>query len=95
MKKEYFGKKFLILKDPINLKFRNTRQRIVWWKEKWKKQKKIKQKTKQKKQLEEKIKKLEDDFKKKDSHNLFKSVRELEGKPKKSLMVVVKNQKKD
>ena len=45
------------------------------------------------KQLDGKIKKLEDDFKKNDSHNLFKTVRELEGKPRKSL-VVVKNQKK-
>lgn len=60
-----------------------------------KKAKENKTKNKKKKQLEEKIKKLGDDFKKKDSHNLFKSVRELEGKPKKSLMVVVKNQKKD
>ena len=46
------------------------------------------------KQLDEKIRKLEDDFKKNDSHDLFKTVRELEGKPRKSLMVV-KNQKKD
>ena len=47
------------------------------------------------KQLDEKIKKkLEDDFKKNDSHNLFKTVRQLEGKPRKSL-TVVKNQKKD
>ena len=46
------------------------------------------------KQLDEKIKKLEDDFKKNDSHNLLKSVCELEGKPKKSFNVV-KNQKKD
>ena len=45
------------------------------------------------KQVDEKIKKLEDDFKKNDSHSLFKSVSELEGKPKKSLMVA-KNQKK-
>ena len=38
--------------------------------------------------------KLEDDFKSNDSHNLFKSVQELEAKPKKSLMVA-KNQKKN
>ena len=37
-------------------------------------------------QLDEKIRKLEDDFRKNDSHNLFKSVRELEGKPRKSIM---------
>ena len=42
------------------------------------------------KQLDEKIMKLEDDLNN-NSHNLFKTVRELEGKPKKSL----KNQKKD
>ena len=47
-----------------------------------------------KKQLDEKIKKLEDDFKKTDSHNFFKTVREVEGKPKKNLMIT-KNQKKD
>ena len=43
------------------------------------------------KQLDEKIIKLEHDFRNNNSHNLFKTVRELEGKPKKSL----KNQKKD
>ena len=37
-------------------------------------------------QLDEKIRKLEDDFRKNDSHNLFKSVREIEGKPRKSIM---------
>ena len=47
------------------------------------------------KQLHDKIKKLEDDFKKNEFHNLFTSVRELEGIPNKSLTVVVKNQKKD
>ena len=45
-------------------------------------------------QLDEKIRKLEDDFRKNDSHNLFKSVRELEGKPRKNLMVI-KNQNAD
>ena len=48
---------------------------------------------KKKKKLDEKIKKLRDDFKKIDLHNLFRSVHELEGKPKKRLLVV-KNQKK-
>ena len=47
------------------------------------------------KQPHDKIKKLEDDFKKNEFHNLFTSVRELEGIPNKSLTVVVKNQKKD
>ena len=47
------------------------------------------------KQLHDKIKKLEDYFKKNEFHNLFTSVRELEGIPKKNLTVVVKNQKKD
>ena len=37
-------------------------------------------------QLDEKIRKLEDDFRKNDSHNLFKSVRELEGKSRKSTL---------
>ena len=46
------------------------------------------------KQLDEKIIKLEDDFKKNYLHNLFKTVRELEGKPRENLMFV-KNQKKD
>ena len=46
------------------------------------------------KQLDEKIKKLKDDFNRNDSYNLFKSVRKLEGRPKKNLMLV-KNQKKD
>ena len=46
------------------------------------------------KQLDEKIKKLEDDFKNNDSHSLFKTIRELEGKLRKSL-IVIKNQKKD
>ena len=50
-------------------------------------------KKKKKKKLDEKIKKLRDDFKKIDLHNLFRSVHELEGKPKKRLLVV-KNQKK-
>ena len=44
--------------------------------------------------LDEKIRKLEDDFRKNSSHNLFKSVRKLEGKPRKSLMVI-KNQNAD
>ena len=58
------------------------------------KQNKTKQnKKKQKEKLDEKIKKLRDDFKKIDLHSLFRSVHELEGKPKKSLLVV-KNQKK-
>ncbi len=35
-----------------------------------------------------KINKLEDDFRMNDSHNLFKTVRELEGQPKKSLNIV-------
>ena len=39
-------------------------------------------------QLDEKIRKHEDDFRKNDSCNLFKSVRELKGKPRKSLMVI-------
>ena len=39
-------------------------------------------------QLDEKIQKLEDDFRKNYSHNLFKSVGELEGNPRKSLMVI-------
>ena len=51
------------------------------------------EKIKKKKKLDEKIKKLRDDFKKIDLHNLFRSVHELEGKPKKRLLVV-KNQKK-
>ena len=38
--------------------------------------------------LERKILKLENDFRKNDSHELFKAVRELEGKPRKSLMAV-------
>ena len=46
------------------------------------------------KQIDEKIKKLKDDFNRNDSYNLFKSVRKLEGRPKKNLMLV-KNQKKD
>ena len=46
------------------------------------------------KQLDEKIKKLKNDFNRNDSHNLFKSVHKLEGRPKKNLMLV-KNQKKD
>ena len=45
------------------------------------------------KKIKKKIKKLRDDFKKIDLHNLFRSVHELEGKPKKRLLVV-KNQKK-
>ena len=57
------------------------------------KKNKTKQKKKQKEKLDEKIKKLRDDFKKIDLHSLFRSVHELEGKPKKSLLVV-KNQKK-
>ena len=73
-------------KNILDLQFRNTRKWIVWWKKKWKKKKK-------KKKLDEKIKKLRDDFKKTDLHNLFRSVHELEGKPKKRLLVV-KNQKK-
>lgn len=43
------------------------------------------------KQPHDKIKKLEDDFKKNEFHNLFTSVRELEGIRKKNLTVVVKN----
>ena len=35
-----------------------------------------------------KIDKLEEDFRKNDSHNLFKTVRELEELPKKSLNIV-------
>ena len=46
------------------------------------------------KQIDEKIKKLKDDFNRNDSYNLFKSVRKLEGRPKKNLKLV-KNQKKD
>ena len=46
------------------------------------------------KQIDEKIKKLKDDFNRNDSYNLFKSVRKLEGRPEKNLMLV-KNQKKD
>ena len=34
------------------------------------------------------MQKLEDDFRKNYSHNLFKSVGELEGNPRKSLMVI-------
>ena len=45
-------------------------------------------------QLDGKIRKLEDDFRKNDLHNLLKSVRELERKPIKSLMVI-KNQNAD
>ena len=45
-------------------------------------------KKQKKEQLEKKIKQLEEDFRMNDSHNLFKTVRELEGKPKKSLAVV-------
>ena len=39
-------------------------------------------------QLDEKIRKHKDDFRKNDSYNLFKSVRELKGTPRKSLMVI-------
>ena len=56
--------------------------------------KKKKVKKAKRKKLDEKVMKLEDDFKSNDSHNLFKSVQELEAKPKKSLMVA-KNQKKN
>ena len=45
-------------------------------------------------QLDEKMRKLEDDFRKNDSHNFFKSLRELEGKPRKRL-TVIKNQNAD
>ena len=45
-------------------------------------------------QVDEKIRKLENDFRKNGSHNLFKSVRKLEGKPRKSL-TVIKNQNGD
>ena len=45
-------------------------------------------------QLDEKIRKLEDDFRKNGSYNLFKSVRKVEGKPRKSLMVFM-NQNAD
>lgn len=38
--------------------------------------------------LKEKIDLLEDQFRKNDSHNLFKTVKELEGKPRKSLSVI-------
>ena len=38
--------------------------------------------------FEEKVKFLEDQFRKHDSHNLFKTVKELEGKPKKKLNVI-------
>lgn len=38
--------------------------------------------------LTNKINKLEDDFRRNDSHNLFKTVRELEGIPKKSLSII-------
>ena len=44
--------------------------------------------------LDEKIQKLGDNFRKNDLHNLFKSVHELEGKPRKSFMVI-KNQNAD
>ena len=45
--------------------------------------------------LEKKVEQLEDDFKKNNSYNLFKSVREIEGKKKKTLNVVKdKNGKK-
>ena len=45
-------------------------------------------------QLDEIIRKLEDGFRKNDSHSLFKSVRELERTPRKCLMVI-KNQNAD
>ena len=45
-------------------------------------------------QLDEKMRKLEDDFRKNDSHNFFKLLGELEGKPRKSL-TVIKNQNAD
>ena len=38
--------------------------------------------------LTSKINKLEDDFRRKNSHNIFKTVRELEGLPKRSLNIV-------
>ena len=84
--KDLCEKRRAFKKNILDLQFRNTRKWIVWWKKKWKKQ------TKQKEKLDEKIKKLRDNFKKIDSHNLFRSVHELEGEPKKRLLVV-KNQK--
>ena len=45
-------------------------------------------KKQKKEQLEKNFKQLEEDFRMNDSHNLFKTVRELEGKPKKSLAVI-------
>ena len=41
-----------------------------------------------KKMLEQKVEQLEDDFHHNRSHNLFKTVREMEGKPKKTLNIV-------
>ena len=38
--------------------------------------------------MEKKVQKVEEDHRRNDSHNLFKSVRELEGKPKKALSVL-------
>ena len=40
------------------------------------------------KMLEQKVKQLEDDFHHNRSHNLFKTVREMEGKPQKTLNIV-------
>ena len=56
----------------------------------------VKQEVKKAKRIEldNKIRKLEDDFGKNDSHNLFKSARELDGKSRKSL-TVIKNQNAD
>lgn len=42
-------------------------------------------------QLEDKIQKLEDDFKKDHIHSLFNSVRKLEGKPRSSFMLTDEN----
>ena len=44
--------------------------------------------------LEKKVKKLEDDYKKNDYHNLFKTVRDLEGLPKKTLNIIKDNEGK-
>ena len=76
-KEDHFGKLFLILKDLINLQFRNT---IKYG---GKRSEKSNNRT-----TRSEKKKLEDNFKKNDSHNLFKQYVNWKGNLKRALWLL-------